>query len=113
MKFYTISRYRMGKEKYVAMPKELFQEIVDEDPSLYWYEDVDDYFRQRQTQRKTPAWRTSFVFNYVPRPGSPEFQATFADGTDDVIVKVFHPRPEGLNKIKEIAEKLGAMLYKV
>ncbi|MFK8056342.1 MAG: hypothetical protein AB8F78_09515 [Saprospiraceae bacterium] len=113
MKFFTISRYRMGKEEYVEMPKGLVQEIVDEDPSLNWYEDVDDYFRQRQTQRKTPAWRICFVFNYVPRPGSPEFKATFAEGTDDIIVKVFHPRPEGLDKIKEIAEKLSATLYKV
>lgn len=111
MKRFSISRYKLGKDKYVPMPKELVQQVVDEDPCLYWYEDIDDYYRERQKQRKTPAIRVSFVFNYKPRPEMPAIHATFAEGTDDILIKVHHPSEEAINKLKEIAEKLEANLY--
>ena len=79
---YEISRYELGKEPYVPIPIELVRQLVDDDPCLYWYEDVDEYFRNRQKQRKNPAIKISFVFNYKRPPLHPDFDATFAEGTD-------------------------------
>lgn len=95
------------------MAIDLFRKVVDEDSDLNWYEDVDAHFKQRQKEREIPAWRIGFVFNYVPRPGNPEFTGSFLEGRDDIIVRVFHSSPKGLSKLKEIANKLDANLYKV
>lgn len=111
MRRFSISRYRLGEDDYVQMPKELLQAVVDNDPDLYWYEDVDEYYRERQKQRKTPAIRVSFVYNYERPPAVPDFNAVFLEGTDDVLVKVHNPSKQVINKLREIAEKLEANLY--
>lgn len=111
MKRYSISRYELGKDKYVAMPKEIVQQLVDNDPSLFWYENVDDYYRERQKARKNPAIKISFVYNYQKPPEMPDIHATFMEGPDKLLIKVNNPNEDTFLKLKEMAENLNANLY--
>ena len=111
MKRFSIARYELGEEEYVAMPKEIVQKLVDNDPCLYWEEDVDEYFRERQKQRKNPAIKISFVYNYKRPPQMPDIQATFMEGADKILIRVNNVNDNSIAKLKEIAEKLKANLY--
>lgn len=96
------------KIKYKRIPKEEFEELIDSDPCLTWYEDIDENYRKRQVNRKVPAVKVSFVFNYRPEPVFPELHGTFISGK--ISIKINKLTEQGMNKIKEIEKTIGGSL---
>ena len=107
-----IAKYqKKGIDSIISIPLDEFRRIIEEDPCLYWYEEVDEYFRQRQEKREKPNYNLSFVYNYKRPPKDPDINGAFIIGTDDIIVTINDNYDESIAKLKEIAEKLDANLY--
>lgn len=112
MKRFNITKYELGDEM-IPLDKELVDQVIDNDPELSWYEDVDDYYRNRQAQRENPAVRISFVFNYNPPPSNPDFHATYFENTKYITVKIHKASADAISKLEEIAKKLEANLVQL
>ena len=111
-KIVRIAKYiKKGKDSIVPIEYESFLSFVENDPCLYWYEEVDEDFLRRQLKRANPAIKKCAVYNYKKLPETSDFQATYIEGTFDIIVRIYNNKDRSIQKLKEIALGLEAELF--
>lgn len=88
-----------------------FQEIVDQDQELEWYEDVSPFFMEIQKERDCPNYRKSCVYNFINDNKDPDFNAGFIEDENLIIIRIHNNYEESIIKLKEMADKLNANLY--
>ncbi len=86
-----------------------FLDSIEQNPCLHWYEDMDEYYRNRQLKRKTPAIKKSFVFNYKGPENGPELHGTFIHD-NKVWIDIKWETEEGKVILSNLAKSLDAKL---
>jgi len=66
----------VGLEQEGTSYKE-YVRMIELNPELNWYEELDEKYEERQIGRKNPAVKKYFIFNYLGSQLGPEFHGTF------------------------------------
>ncbi len=88
---------RIAREDFIA--------VVESDPCLHWYEDLDERHRRRKEERASE-WKVSFVYKYEALPVGPELHGTYISGK--IWIKVNRSTLAGRKKVEELCGKWGA-----
>lgn len=108
-----VAKYEMkGLESIISIPIEEYRNLIESDSELSWLEDLDESYKQLQLEDGKPNFKHTCVFNYRVSPKDPDFQATFIPITDDILIRIMNDYEGSMEKLKGIAEKLNAKIYK-
>lgn len=100
---------REANEEYTGITYDEFLDAIESNPCLYWYEDIDEYYRNRQLKRKFPAIKKSFVFNYRGQEKGPELHGTFIHD-NKIWIDIKWETEKGKDVLNVLAKSLKAKI---